>query len=549
MKLLLLLLKNSRLAMVLAVLSGLISGASSAGLLSLTSSALVGKAQGKGAYFAALCLLALLSRFASHAVLNWMHHGVIFEMRRALGRNILSTPLRRLEELGSHRLLAALTNDISFVGVGLMMLPQLIIHIAILVGCLGYMAWLSSLLLLATLAVMGLGLVTYLVPATRSLNLMRSARDTYDQLLRHFRTLSEGTKELKMHRGRRQSFLSEDLEGTAATLRRVDILSGNIDAANSSWGMLLFFAIIGLLLFVVPSFGEVNAATLTGFCLTILYMQQPLDSVLNSFHTVGQAAVALSKLEALALNPESAELRASIQPPASFERLELRGITHSYHREQEEGRFLLGPIDLTIQRGQLIFLVGGNGSGKTSLAKLLTGLYTPEAGEILLDGVPLSKEADWERYRQLFSAVFVDFCLFDRMLGLQREDLVEEAKRYLERLQLSHKVQIEAGVLSTTELSQGQRKRLALLTAFLEDRPFYLFDEWAADQDPVFKALFYEQLLPDLKRRGKTVLVITHDDRYFHLADRQLRLEYGRLLPERHGAEPPAPSTLRPPGT
>jgi len=547
-KLLLLLLRNSRLAVLLAVVCGLIAGASNAGLLALTSSALTGAGAGLGGYFAGLCAIALLARFASTAVLNWMQHGVIFELRAEFGRRILATPLRRLEEVGQHRLLATLTGDVMSVSIGLMLLPQLLINVALLLGCLGYMAWLSWPILLTTAGIMAVGLVTYVFSATRSLKLLRSARETYDLLLRHFRTLMDGVKELKMHRWRRESFLRDDLNGTATLLRSLDVRSGGIDAANSSWGMLLFFVIIGLLLFVVPGhFPSVNAATLTGFTLTILYMQQPLDNVLNSFHTVGQAAIALHKLETLGLDERSPELLGA--PPASFERLELRGLTHTYHREKEDGRFILGPIHLEIRPGQLVFLVGGNGSGKTTLAKMLTGLYTPESGDILVDGVPITGDEAWERYRQLFSVVFVDFCLFERLQGLEREDLVEQATRYLERLQLSHKVTFKDGALSTTALSQGQRKRLALLTAYLEDRPFYVFDEWAADQDPVFKVLFYEQLLPDLKRQGKAVLVITHDDRYFHLADRLLMLEDGQFRPETPTALPGSEPTLRPHGT
>jgi len=102
-------------------------------------------------------------------------------------------------------------------------------------------------------------------------------------------------------------------------------------------------------------------------------------------------------------------------------------------------------------------------------------------------------------------------------------------REYLTQLHLERKVLLVDGALSTTALSQGQRKRLALLTAWLEERPIYVFDEWAADQDPTFKRVFYEELLPELRRAGRTVLVISHDDRYFHLADRLLRLESGQL--------------------
>jgi putative ATP-binding cassette transporter len=172
--------------------------------------------------------------------------------------------------------------------------------------------------------------------------------------------------------------------------------------------------------------------------------------------------------------------------------------------------------------------VGGNGSGKSSLAKLITGLYIPENGEIILDE-NLITENNREWYRQHFSVVFSDFYLFEELLGLENNNLDIQAQKYLEKLQLDHKVKIENGQLSTTALSQGQRKRLALLTAYLENRQIYLFDEWAADQDPLFKDIFYTQLLPELKTQGKTILVISHDDHYFHLADRIIKLNYGKI--------------------
>jgi putative ATP-binding cassette transporter len=227
-----------------------------------------------------------------------------------------------------------------------------------------------------------------------------------------------------------------------------------------------------------------------------------------------------------------ADTGATHAEPRAFQTLELAGITHTYYRENDDRPFTLGPIDLRLAPGELVFLVGGNGSGKTTLAKLLTGLYRPEAGEVRVDGAPVT-DAGREHYRQLFSVVFSDFHLFESLLGVDGSDagVVREVERSLARLQLDRKVRIQDGMLSTTSLSTGQRKRLALLAAYLEDRPIYVFDEWAADQDPVFKEVFYRELLPELKRRGKAVLVISHDDRYFSLADRILRLESGRLSP------------------
>lgn len=183
---------------------------------------------------------------------------------------------------------------------------------------------------------------------------------------------------------------------------------------------------------------------------------------------------------------------------------------------------------MSLHPGELVYLVGGNGSGKSTLARIVTGLYFPEAGEIRLNG-RLVGNHNRDEYRQMFSSVFTDFYLFDTLLGLNAPNLDLQAREYLTQFHLNHKVSIANGSLSTTSVSQGQRKRLALLTAYLEDRPIYLFDEWASDQDPQFKAVFYTQLLPELKARGKTVLVITHDDKYFHLADRILKLEDGKL--------------------
>ncbi len=251
---------------------------------------------------------------------------------------------------------------------------------------------------------------------------------------------------------------------------------------------------------------------------------------MNNLPLLTRAGIALQKIESLGLSLSSRAEVSSVPPEVnySWQRLELKGVTYPYRTEQEESSFILGSIDLTLHPRELVFIVGGNGSGKSTLAKLITGLYIPKTGEIELDGQPINQQ-NREWYRQYFSVVFSDFYLFERLLGLDNTHLDTQAQDYLRQLQLDHKVKVKNGKLSTTALSQGQRKRLTLLTAYLEDRPIYLFDEWAADQDPVFKEIFYTQFLPKLRDRGKTVLVISHDDHYFHLADRIVKLDYGQV--------------------
>jgi len=176
-------------------------------------------------------------------------------------------------------------------------------------------------------------------------------------------------------------------------------------------------------------------------------------------------------------------------------------------------------------------VVGENGGGKTTLIKLLLGLYTPHSGEVLVNG-KVVEASSRDDYRQLFTTIFADFFLFEELMDGQH-DIPAEAARYLERLEIAHKVGVADGAFTTLDLSTGQRKRLALVHAWLDQRPILVFDEWAADQDPTFRRIFYTELLPDLKRQGRTLIVISHDDRYFDVADQLVRMEQGQLVSER----------------
>ena len=201
----------------------------------------------------------------------------------------------------------------------------------------------------------------------------------------------------------------------------------------------------------------------------------------------------------------------------------------SYHYTDEDGGFTLGPIDMEVTRGEITFIVGGNGSGKSTLCKLLALHYTPTSGEIYFGGVKM----DWEWLnsgRQHISAIFTDYYLFDRLLSSLHAVDEKLVNRYLSELEIDRKVKVENGRFSTLALSDGQKKRLALLVTFLEDRDIYIFDEWAADQDPMFKQVFYHHILPELKARNKVVVVISHDDRFFDLADTLMIMEEGELL-------------------
>jgi putative ATP-binding cassette transporter len=523
--------ERSRSVFIFAALAGVIAGFGSTGLIAVINSVLTHGPSSRTVFaFAGLCALIPISGFISQALLVRLTAQAARDLRIRLSQQILAAPYRLLEQLGIHRLLATITDDIPSVTTGITSLPLLSAQFAVIAGCLAYLGWLSWPLLLLVLGYMVLGILTYQLPTMKSVHHFRMMRKDWDASFKGFRALTEGTKELKLNRDRRVAFMSQELEPAIDGVYKHGVLANTIALAATNWGQILFFVFIGLILFLTPRLVTVDHQALTGYTLTVLFMISPLSTVLNTLPILGRAHVAAEQVNALGLSltahaPEGA---ASARPGRSWKELKLSRVTHLYRQDDSPDEFQLGPADLVFHPGEIVFLVGGNGSGKTTLAKLLIGLYEPDSGAVSLDGKTITLE-NRDDYRQLFSVVFYDFFLFERLYGLDHPELQARSEEYLRQLQLSHKLRIENGKLSTIELSQGQRKRLALLTAYLEDRPIYVFDEWASDQDPVFKQVFYREILADLKARGKTVVVISHDDRYYSAADRIIKMERGQI--------------------
>lgn len=533
--------RSYRTSVVLAVVASIVAGVASTALIAAINTLINAEDRYRWTYvagFAGLCVLLPASRFLSSLLLVRLTQRTRLEIETQMSRRILGAPLRTLERVAPPRLLAALTEDVNTIVNALGLVPLLLMHLAVIGGCLIYLGVLSWSLLLGVLAVLALGVVAYQVPLKVGGRHFRRSRELSDEVYHGFRGLIEGVKELKLHRRRRQDFAGRQLNPALVDRAEHRGAAQITFALAGSWGQVLFFLVIGGVLFGAPRLGLADDAAVTGYTLAILYMLTPIDVVLNQLPSFHRAQVALKAIRDLGLSLErEAEYPdplagdpGELESDRRWESLVLRGVVHRYDGEGRERSFTLGPLDLEVHRGECLFLIGGNGSGKTTLGKLLLGLYPPDEGEILLDGEPVLADG-FEGYRELFSAVFSDFFLFRTLLGLGRPELTRDAREYLVRLQLDEKVSVgEDGSLSTLELSQGQRKRLALLTAFLEDRSIYLFDEWAADQDPEFKDIFYRRILPALKARGKTTLVISHDDRYYSVADRIVKLESGRLV-------------------
>lgn len=524
---------TSRVRLTFAICAAVLSGLFTSALLGLIHAILnVRVANGWNAAmgYAALCVLMPLCRLASNLLLADLSRRVALDVRLSLSRSIVNAHYRYVERVGSHRLMAALTEDVGAITSAITALPGLCLQLIVLAGCLCYMGTLSVRLLAFVVAFLALGFGSVQIGVRKAHRHLKKARKLNDELFRNLRGLTQGVKELKLHQRRAAEFIDVQLASAAAASHQQSFLSNAYFGFAMSWAHLLFFLLTGLLLFVAPGLLHVDGATLSGYILTLLYLLVPLDAINGSIPVIAKGQVALRAIQELGLSLSAeSEAPSSGGPPLPWGGLRLSDIRHAYAGEGDESGFQLKIDHLEFAPGEIVFIVGGNGSGKTTFAKLLAGLYTPDEGRMELNGI-LVRDSTLQRYRENFSAVFSDFHLFDTLLGVDPDTCDAAASWHLKRLQLDHKLVIAGGKLSTTNLSQGQRKRLALLTAYMEDRPVYLFDEWAADQDPQFKEFFYRALLPELKERGKTVFVISHDDFYYDAADRIVKLAEGTIV-------------------
>ncbi|WP_460115339.1 cyclic peptide export ABC transporter [Pseudomonas sp. H2_D02] len=532
------LLKPFRLIVAGSILLGMLGGLSITALLATINDALNADAVPTPQVlmtFAGLCVAALLTSILSDIGTNHVGQNIIASLRKSLGQKVLLAPIEQIERFRSHRLIPILTHDVNTVSSFAFSFAPLAIAFTVTLGCLGYLAYLSLPMFALLLVALVIGTVIQYVARARGIRGFEAAREAEDALQKHYSAIAAGAKELRIHRPRRQRMFSQRIEATAEQICDTNIRAVNTFVVAKTFGSMLFFVVIGLVLALQSLWLGTDKAVLSGFVLVLLYMKGPLEYLVMTLPVISRANIAFKRIAELAEQFSSPEphllLNDKSVPKSTIQQLELRDVHYAFPAVDGSQAFALGPVNLSIAQGDIVFIVGENGGGKTTLIKLLLGLYAPQGGEILLDGKPVSA-AGRDDYRQLFTTIFADYYLFDELVQGDQQ-VPGDANRYLDRLEIGHKVCIRDGAFSTTDLSTGQRKRLALLNAWLEERPVLVFDEWAADQDPVFRRVFYTELLPELKALGKTIIVISHDDRYFDIADQLVRMQAGRVVSEK----------------
>jgi len=472
---------------------------------------------------------------------NRLIEGLLKNLRTDVADRLRRSELKTVNHVGRGKLYSLLSHETNHLSVTFPILVESFQQAILLVIALVYLAYLSWIAFLVFLLAVALGIYGYMHINSTYREMLHKVAEKQAMLLDRFGDLIHGSKELRLNKARSNALFQAFGQQSEST----ELL---LSQAGAHWTYLILlggvvtFTMLGTIAFVFPHFVEAHGEIVFQLVPTMMFCLSPLAKIVAQSPLFLRADVGLQEI----LKMQNELQSAGGMPPSSARKAaeklgEPETIQYSdivYHHRDRAGAplFMSGPWDLSLKRGELVFLVGGNGSGKSTVLRLLCGLYQREAGTVTVNGGAPLDDTQFAGVREQCSAIFGDFHLFDRLYGLDNVDpgVVE---RLIDMMELRGKVRFANGQFTQLKLSTGQRKRLALIAALLEDRPIYLFDEWAAEQDVHFREIFYTRILPDLRAQGKLVIAVTHDERFWHIADRVVKFDLGRIEWSRSGDE------------
>ncbi|PRQ08461.1 cyclic peptide export ABC transporter [Enhygromyxa salina] len=530
-----------------ASLSGLASTYALSSITSVTKAASVLTITHVLLFLLAVTVALVAARWTSHQLIE-AAEAALHQLKVRIAAKVEAADLAHFERVGRAEILDRVSQNLTVITLAGSQLGPILQALIMFVLALGYMALLSPLAFLILLPVLVSGLYVYGQQQQRVIALLTELYAARVRFFNRLLDMIDGAKEIKLRRARGRD-LGRKFNRISTEVRDISIETNFVVVDSTLFLTVVQFALLAALVFVIPQLITLEAGVVPELLIVLLFAWSSLQSAVMGYTIYISANEALNTLAQLEAKLEGdrrfddddlepwrvgAEPEAEATAEAEAEAwhgesgtLELRALEFAYPDRGGEPGFRLGPLELRVEPGELLFIVGGNGAGKSTLLKLLTGLYSPSAGTVWIGGVPVDRR-NVAAYRELISVIFTDVHLFTRAYGLLEAE-PEAVNELLGELGIAHKTAFAHGQFSNRRLSSGQRKRLAMVVSMLEDRPIILLDEWAADQDPGFRAHFYEHMLPSLRRRGKTVIVVSHDDRYFHCADRVVKLDYGAL--------------------
>ena len=461
---------------------------------------------------------------------------IIHKIRLRLMDQIRHSELLAIEGIGRSRIFSAITGDTAILTQASNMLCFTVQGAVLICFVAIYVAFLSIAAIVTTIVIVSIAATIFHLKNRRLVAEKQRSAEWERRLFDRLTDFLDGFKEIRLNNARSDD-LYDDATDVSRTAANIKIKSQAETFKLIVTSQISMYVLLGAVVFVAPQFsGELGGAALTKTTTALMFIVGACFGLVQSIPVLLNANAAADRIEQLeiALRATVSSERHEIPIPKRFDTIEMRNIEFSYVDRFSDVSFKIGPIDFDLRSGELVFITGGNGSGKSTFLRVLSGLYPPDSGEITLDGMHVDENTR-DTYRNLMSAIFFDYHLFQRLYGIPEPE-PGEVDRLLAQFRLGDKTGLTDGQFRTLDLSGGQRRRLALIVSLLEKRPILLLDEWTAEQDPEFRRKFYDELLPDLMKAGATIVVITHDDRYLDELDlpaRRIRMDEGRIVEQR----------------
>ncbi len=462
---------------------------------------------------------------------------IIHKIRLRIVDQIRHSELLAVERIGRARIVAAITSDAAVLTQASNMLTFTVQGAVLIFFVAIYVAFLSLAAIITTIVIVSIAATIFHMKNRRLIVEKQRSAEWERRLFDRLTDVLDGFKEIRLNSAR-SADLFDDAVNVSRTAANIKIKSQAETFKMIVSSQISMYVLLGAVVFVAPQFsGDLGGAALTKTTTALMFIVGACFGLVQSIPVLLNANAAADRIDQLerALRATASPVELSdVQVPKRFDKIEMRNIEFRYVDKFSDVSFKIGPIDFDLQSGELVFITGGNGSGKSTFLRVLSGIYPPDSGEVTLDGLHIDDNTR-DVYRGLMSAIFFDYHLFQRLYGIPEPE-PGEVDRLLAQFRLGDKTGLTDGQFRTLDLSGGQRRRLALIVSLLEKRPILLLDEWTAEQDPEFRRKFYEELLPDLMKTGTTIVVITHDDRYLDELDlpaRRIRMDEGRIVEQR----------------
>lgn len=478
--------------------------------------------------FPVIILLIILTRRTLSLGIIHSSQTLFWKLRKDILSSVLNSDYQQLFSKKT-QVNTALLRDVYTLTEASMSIIMFFTSLVLSIACFVYLAVISPLLCLITLVIAGLGITVYQFNSKKNSLHFKKSRLLENKFLENLQSMLNGFKEINMDPRKGKYIYQQKIDPISEEAFNNDISAYAGFLSNQITGQVLFYILISSVLLVFGAILHIKAGDIVSFVFTLLYLLSSIETIMGSLPSLSRAKVAA--LNMLNLRAELEEQKSNNRMPlryiprTDFDHLSIKDM--EFHYNNDDASFRIGPVNLDIKKGEVIFIYGGNGSGKTTFIHSIIGVRIPTSGAIYLNDILISED-NYPEYKTLFSVVFSDFYLFNELIGVSNFDH-NRWEFYLRLFELENKVTLEDNAFSTTDLSTGQRKRLALIVALMEDKPVLVIDEWAADQDPYFRKKFYTEIIPLLKEDGVTIIAITHDDKYYHCADKLFKMDYGKL--------------------